>query len=337
MGPRRGDKARALLLQGEGRAAARVQAPGRAPPRRPRLSHWKELALGWHTWGHRRMTLHPHAPGGRAAGLPGPPLALLVALAVAAALGACGLKTPPQPLSEVLPATSGVQAWQREGDVIIAWNPPSPSSKARYGGLRGYALWVQARPLLCPDCPPESPRRVHLQAGDPALHAEAGRVFYRWPLGPQAGQLSLRVSTRYGIGQGPASPVVRVMRAGAIPVPALHWRWVGGQAGGARAVQFYWPAVQERIVQVIGSDAVPREQVLDYRANLYRRVPPAAYPLLPLNPRPLTTAHFIVPPLQSGPASATGAEAYELRFVDQFGNEGPPSPEAQVPLAGQRP
>lgn len=253
-------------------------------------------------------------------------------------LSACGLKTPPQPLSEVLPAPTGVHAWQRDGGVIVRWGPPTPKQREKYGGVRGYELWIQARPLLCPDCAPATPRRVRVVATDPALHGEAGALFYGWQLGPQVGELTVRVSTRFGIGQGPASKPVRVVRAGAIPTPVLHWRWEGGTAAsGPRLVQFYWPAVQERIVQFIGTDAVPREHALNYRANLYRRVPPADWPTLPLNPTPVTASHLTVPPLQSGSSHGAKTEAYQLRFVDQFGNEGPPSAEVRVPLSGREP
>ena len=65
-------------------------------------------------------------------------------------------------------------------------------------------------------------------------------------------------------------------RAGPIPRPSLAWQWAGGSTGGgARSVQFYWQAVRERTVQVIGKDAQPHERIETYRANLYRRLPPA--------------------------------------------------------------
>lgn len=277
------------------------------------------------------------APGGLSDRTPGPFRVWLLALALCAALSACGLKTPPKPLSEVVPPTADVGAWQRERDIIVSWLPPSPNQEEKYGGLRGYELWFQPRPLLCLDCPPESPTRVRLKHDDPSLHLESGKVFYQRPLGPDVGQVNVRVSTWYGVGLGPGSEAVQVERAGAIPAPVLQWRWVIGPKGmPQRSVLFYWQAVQERIVQIIGRDAVPHEEVQDYRANLYRRVPPAPWPILPVNSEPITVAHWIVPPLGAPSPSSKAVEAFQLRLVDQFGNEGPPSLEVRIPLAGPK-
>ncbi|HKI98905.1 MAG TPA: hypothetical protein VKB51_10565 [bacterium] len=283
------------------------------------------------TTGHNRLPRWIAAVRRRRTGLP----LLLVALL---ALGACGLKTPPRPLSEVLPAPDGLRAWQREGAVIVSWQVPNAAALADFGGLRGFELWVQPRPLLCLDCVLPEPTRHRLPLDGAGLQVQGAQAYYALPLPADAGQLNLRVSTRFGLGLGPASAPVMVERAAEIPAPQLAWRWVGrGPDAGARSVQFYWPAVRERIVQMIGTDGLPREQVQDYRANLYRRVPPAPWPMQPLNGAPLPATHWIVPPLQAEfPAGAT-AEAYTLRFVDHFGNEGAASPEVLIPLTGRRP
>jgi hypothetical protein len=265
----------------------------------------------------------------------------LAACAVGLALGAlaaCGLKTPPRPLSEVLPPTAGLRAWQREAEVLVTWQLPEPAQQERFRGLRGFVLTVQERPELCPDCPPGPQREIALGAEAPALQRQGARVFYVLPFPAHAGRMSVGVRTRFGLGLGPAGALVAVERAGEIPVPALAWRWSGSsEAAGARSVQFYWEARQERIVQVIGTDGQPRERVQFYGANLYRRVVPGPWPPLPLNAVPLQGASWIVPPLQAEfPKEATG-EAYQLRFVDQFGNEGAASAEVLIPLSGRRP
>jgi hypothetical protein len=266
------------------------------------------------------------------------PPALAAVMGLALALGACGLKTPPRPLTSVLPAPAEVHAWQREAQVIVAWRLPEPGLQERYHGLRGFELWVQSRPLLCVECPPSEPKRLSLPLSAPGLQRQGSLVFYPLPLAPDVGALGVQVLTRFGLGLGPPSEAARVERVGTIPLPALAWQWEGGSEGaGARSVLFYWRPARERIVQMIGTDAQPHERVQYYRANLYRRVPPAPWPPLALNDAPLETNHWVVPPLQAEFPPGATAEAYTLRFVDQFGNEGPASPEVLVPLSGRRP
>ena len=265
--------------------------------------------------------------------------AALCALALAlSGTVACGLKTPPRPVSEVLPPTAGVRAWQREESVVVNWQMPDVTQQERYGGLLGFELSLQAWQRLCLDClaPATVRQRVPLRA--PGLTRQGAMLFYTIPLAADVGRLFLQVHTRFGLGLGPPGTPVQVERADPMPVPDLSWRWAGGgQAGSARSVQFFWQIPRERIVQSIGTDGQPREHALYYRANLYRRVPPSQWSALPLNGQPLEQPQWIVPPLQAEfPPEATG-EAYRLRFVDQAGNEGPPSPELLIPLAGRRP
>ncbi len=269
------------------------------------------------------------------------PFWLVPLCALGMALGgtvACGLKTAPRPVSEVLPPTTGVRAWQREESVVVTWQMPDASQQERFGGLLGFELVLQARPRLCLDCPLPAPVRQRLPLRAPGLLRQGAVLFYTVSLAAQTGRVSLQVRTRFGLGLGPPGTLVQVERADEMPVPALSWRWAGGgEAGIARSVQFSWQTPRERIVQAIGTDGQPHERALYYRVNLYRRVPPESWPALPLNGQPLVEQQWIVPPLQAEfPPDATG-EAYVLRFVDQHGNEGAPSPEVLIPLAGRRP
>jgi len=266
-------------------------------------------------------------------------LACVLACGLALALAAgCGLKTPPRPLSEVLPPPAGVRAWQREAMLQVAWQLPDAAQQERYRGVRAFDVRVRARPLLCVECPLKLSleRRVALQ--DEALERQGGWVFLELPWPAEAGRAAVEVRTRFGLGLGPPSASVVVEAAGPIPAPALAWRWAGAATGpGARSVQFYWEPARERVVQSIGPDGQPRERVQTYRVNLYRRVAPAAWPALPINGEPIPGAERTVPPLQAEfPPDASG-EAFRARFVDQFGNEGPPSPEVVIPLEARRP
>jgi hypothetical protein len=324
---RRGDKAARVLLHVRGlrpRAFSLPEGPGGGAAGH-RAVEGRTCRVPSRTRGHYRLPPRAAAACG-----------LAVLLGTLVAPGACGLKTAPRPLDRVLPPTDGVRTWQREGDAIVAWVAPGELQLTRYHGLRGFELWLQPRPLLCLECALPEPRRVKLPASGAPLRQQGSSFFYALPLDAEVGQLTVRVSTRFGLGLGPPSPPAVLERAAAIPRPRLDWQWAGAGAG-ARSVLFYWQAVQERIVQVIGTDAQPRERTKYFRANLYRRLPPADWPPLPLNGEPLQTAHWVVPPLQAEFPPGTTDEGYSLRFVDQFGNEGPPSPEVLIPLSGRRP
>jgi hypothetical protein len=255
---------------------------------------------------------------------------------------ACGLKTPPRPLSEVLPPPTGVRAWQRESALVVSWLLPDSKAQEKFGGVRGFELELSERPRLCPQCPASAPRELALSNDSTALQRQGTRLLHALPLAETAGRVSVRVRTRFGLGLGPYAAPAVVERAGPIPAPTLSWRWSGGgqggaPVGGARSVQFFWEPPQESIAPLPGQEGPLRARPQTYRANLYRRVPPAPWPPLPLNPAPLEEATWTVPPLQAEfPPEATG-EAYLLRYVDRFGNEGAASPEVLIPLAGRRP
>lgn len=269
------------------------------------------------------------------------PPGLLVALLVLPAFTGCGLKTAPRPLSEVMKPTADVEARQRGDEVLVSWLAPDGGQVERFDRLEGFDLWVQARPMLCLECPPQSPARVELEGDDPALVQQGARYYYALRLPPDAGRLSVDVRTRFGVGTTPAGIPAIVERAADIPAPELRWRWVGRPEGAeqpanSRSVQFYWEAPRERIVQVIDATGRPWERVVQYRANLYRRVAPEPWPLQPLNGAPLEVTQWIVPSLQPDFPDDAAGEAYELRYVDRFGNEGPPSPEVLIPLPEDR-
>lgn len=279
----------------------------------------------------RRVQPLPHRHGRRPPAHVRPPAGpLLAALALALLAGGCGYRTPPRPLSEVIPPTADVRAWQRGDDVVVAWAAPDRARQGRYDGVTGYVLVIGIEPLLCPQCPPGEPRTVAVAGDDPALVAQGGTLYYHLPWPADAGRLRIQVRTRYGLGPSPPGKAVVVERAGDIPPPELHWRRVGG--GGASApLQFYWEARRERIVQIIGADGRPRERIVHYRANLYRRTPPQPWPPAPLNGRPLTETAWQVASLGASLPPTVPGEDYVLRYVDQFGNEGPPSEPVRIP------
>ncbi len=186
----------------------------------------------------------------------------------------------------------------------------------RFGGVKGYRLVLERSPLFCTECPPEQRGQVTLAATDKALVFEAGRYFFRLAdqqAAPAGFLLKVGVVTLFGRGENVSTRPALLEPAGTIPAPLLMWR---PDAGGERLGRFFWTPVREGVEMVIGKDGRPRRRERTFRANLYRRTRDR-WPMHPQNAQPLTADHWVV--------GATGGGEYRLRWVDRFGNEGPPS------------
>jgi hypothetical protein len=281
--------------------------------------------------------------------------ALLAALGIG--LSACGVQTPPRPASSLLPPMENVQARRQPEGALLSWPAPDVELAQRYGGVTGFRLLVEDLPLLCGACPPTERRTVALRAGSEALEAQGGRIFHRMALSDDDALVRIRVVTEYGIGLGRPSRPVTLEALAKVPVEPLHWERVryppgaepagtapaatpgtsppagaAASAGGTQAVRLYWEPRRERVISVIQSDGQATERDEYYRGNLYRRVPPAPWPLAPLNVKPLAVPQLILPLFRSGQAGRGATAEFTLRLVDHFGNEGPPAPPITVPL-----
>jgi len=112
-----------------------------------------------------------------------------------------------------------------------------------------------------------------------------------------------------------------------IPRPELRWEWSARPGGSSSEeipeARLAWDTRQERIVRVMEPGVPPREQVLLFRANLYRRQPDRPWPLRPLNPEPLEATAWTEKPARAQIEAAGGALEYALRLVERSGGEGP--------------
>lgn len=274
-------------------------------------------------------------------------LALVIAAPLAA--GGCGFKTAPRPAVEALPPTGDFQVRQRGDALLVSWRAVEPEAAGRFGGVRGYRFVLQRHPVFCGVCPPESTRTVRVRADGKALRREGGRIAYRLSGRPGAGDTSgpgpallrVRMITLYGSGENrPTAPALLEPPA-PMAAPRLMWRWMDARqmpsglsaAPGLRVAQLYWKARREGVLRVIGSGGRPSERKVFLRANLYRRVPPAPWPLTPLNPEPLDTGRWRVTHSRGAGENAApepGGVEYVLRWIDRFGNEGPPSQAVRI-------
>ncbi|MEE8435470.1 MAG: hypothetical protein V3S64_11840, partial [bacterium] len=220
----------------------------------------------------------------------------------------------------------------------------------RFGGVRGYRFLLQRHPVFCGVCPPDSTRTVTvrtgtLQAGESGLRREGRRIIYRLSGEIGAGGsssggpalLRVRMVTLYGSGENRPTRPALLEPPAPMAAPRLMWRWTGAKQAqpgppGRREAQLYWTAKREGVLRVIGAGGRPREREIFLRANLYRRDAPAPWPLTPLNRQPLDTGRWSV--TQSGEAAALrapqGGVEYVLRWIDRFGNEGPPSAPVRI-------
>ncbi len=247
----------------------------------------------------------------------------------------CGLRTAPQPLSRLIPPPPGLRIWNRDGQVLVAWQPLSPRLVARWEGVVAYRLSVARLPLGCAECNPLDQHELALPPDSPELIQDPGATVYRFtPSGPPA-TWRVRVSVKFSGGFSTDSPPVFLDAVGTIPSQELLWERVGPQtlgADGNPAIRLYWRARRERIVHVVTATGGQLDQDLMYHVNLYRRVPPAAWPELPFNPKPLTGLFWMGPEPSSFSYPAARSVEYRLRLVDQLGNEGPASESVSIPI-----
>ena len=267
--------------------------------------------------------------------------ALLALLLPVLAAGACGKRTAPLPIAGTLPVPAGLKAWQREARVMVAWRVAPREQAERHDGLEGFELLVERLPLNCPACPPDERRELalplherkpeHRNSGNGAHMLEGGWAYFDFTPPPQPVTWRFRVAARFGAGTGRHSATVFLETPARVPAHRLMWEQAGGgkPVEGFRAVRLYWRPRRERIVRTITSERVMVKQDRFYRVNLYRRASGGAWPLRPLNVHPVETGQLV---LRVADAEAV---AFHLRLVDQFGNEGPPSPPVSIAPAAE--
>ena len=267
--------------------------------------------------------------------------ALLVVLLPVLAAGACGKRTAPLPIAGTLPVPAGLKAWQREARVMVAWRIVVGEQAEGHGGLEGFELLVERLPLNCPACPPDERRELALPlherkpahgiGGDSAYMLQGGWAYFDFTPPPQPVTWRFRVAARFGAGTGRHSATVFLETPARVPAHRLRWEQAGGgkAAEGFRAVRLYWRARRERIVRTITNERVMVQQDRFYRVNLYRRAAGGVWPQRPLNVHPVEAGQLVVR------VADAEAVAFQLRLVDQFGNEGPASPPVSIAPAGE--
>lgn len=251
------------------------------------------------------------------------------------ALGACGRRTLPVPVGSLLPVPGGLAAWQRESQALVSWRVPGVDSTGSQGGLEAFVLSIDRLPLNCRSCPADESRELALplheetESGSESLALEGGRAIYRFPLPAPAATWRIRVAARLGNGQGPFSAPVFLQTPASVPAHRLRWA-PAQDSSGARGIKLYWLPRRERVVRVLTRQGAMVAQDRFFRANLYRREGKASWPLRPFNIQPLRTGQLIV----RAPGGRT--VEFQMRLVDQFGNEGPASPTISIGAGAQR-
>jgi hypothetical protein len=257
-----------------------------------------------------------------------------VVIGLAAAAGSCGKRTPPEPLTEAAPVPS-VSARQFGESILIGWNQPSPGRAARFDGLEGFVLTIDELPFDCLSCEPLRMREIRLDRGDASLVREAGRMLYlERPEDPRR-NWRIRVAYRFGDGRSLAS--VPVLVRGLEPIPQAVLRAELGplpspaEAPGAGGeARLTWEPPMERRVIAMTTGLPPAERILNYRANVYRRVPGEEWPHVPLNAQPVEGTSYVDRPSRETVTQAQGRFEYAVRWVNQAGGEGRPSEPIEI-------
>ena len=260
----------------------------------------------------------------------GPWIGICIAVGV---LSACGFRTNPIPATETIPVTADQRARFRDDSILISWKVPEPGLVSLRGEVKSYEVILRELPLACIDCPPVSTRHVVLTSGNPYLTLENPTLYYPWkPAGPPA-QWLVQVQTHFQSGDSLLGTALLVAEPNETPAPPLSFEPIKSSL----QVRLFWQPRQERVVHVFTSAGGHYDSPVYYRANVYRRLPPAPWPFTPLNPAPLDALEYLVQPPSSRARGGPDVSEYTIRLVDEFGNEGPAAPPLRFgPGAGGR-
>ena len=263
--------------------------------------------------------------------LPGRKSALLVVLLVVLLLSllgsACGVKSPPRPLADRVPAPRGLKLNQQGDQLLISWNAPSTAPETEEDtslnneAPAGYQLLITRLQLICPRCAPVSRQRVTLNSTEARRASHGSRIWYAHPLPKKQALWSVRLAARYLEGQTFYSDPQLLDTPISLPTPALN----GFRQPQAGRYQIHWPAYAAGVLYPLTPEGPQPRRQLWYRMNIYQRLRDEPWPLRPANPLPLTETTWEVALLPS-----LNPEAIEVqgRLVDRHGNES----HASVPL-----
>jgi hypothetical protein len=254
---------------------------------------------------------------------------LHLALAAVVVLAGCGLRTDPEPLSRQIPPPQDVRIWQRENSVVVSWRVPPAGVVALYGAASSFEVSIQRLPLGCLDCLPVSTRSVDLRPDAKPLIVEGERAYYQFEHAGPPASWSARVIARLRRGASARSALAFVEDSGTVPAHVIQWE---RQTEGEPTIRFYWNPRRERQVRVLTKTGGVIEQDLQYRANVYLRVPTAPWPQTPANPAPVEGLAWAIQETSLSKGGQVREIDAVLRLVDRFGNEGPPSAPIVVPL-----
>ncbi len=248
-------------------------------------------------------------------------------------LSACGLRTDPLPQSFMIPPTQDVRARFREDVILLSWQQPALEETRKLGAVQYYGVSVRRLPLGCAECSPLSRQDMRLRANSPGLTVEGQVVYFQWVPAGEPTQWLIQVRTRFEAAESAPSKPVLIEGVSSVPVHALAYEAMPN----SRQVRLYWEPRQERTQWVLTPGGGQVERPVTYRVNVYRRFPPAPWPLSPLNPAPLEALQYLVQPPASSAIGGAGQVEYSIRLMDSFGNEGALAPAVSLSFAAGAP
>ncbi|MFI5399680.1 MAG: hypothetical protein ACHQZQ_01340 [SAR324 cluster bacterium] len=210
----------------------------------------------------------------------------------------------------------------REDRILISWRVPDPGLVRLRGAVQSYEVIVRQVPLACLECRPQAAQHIVLNRDSPDLTVENPTVYYQYaPQGPPA-QWLIQVQTRFQSGNSRLGNALLVAESNETPVHSFSFEAIKSTL----QVRLFWQPRQARVVHIVTPEGGHYDRPVFYRANVYRRLPPAPWPLSPLNSTPLDTVEYLVQPPASGARGGPDLAEYTIRLVDEFGNEGPAAP-----------
>lgn len=279
---------------------------------------------------------------------------LLLTVVIGTMLISCGRRTRPVPKGRVLPKTLNFKVRVRPEGALLSWLDRSLEPVELHGGELGFRLLVELISPRCLECEPV--QNEELQLTEQQLRREFGQIFTLLPTRHEDVLYRVSIVTRFGRGENLPSPPLRFHPLVSLPAHQLHWEFPESagfndsptaiaragerpsQIPGATAVRLYWLRRSEGRFAVLGGAGPPVWRTRYFKANLYRRIippsvqppeSPAGWSYIPLNSKPISANFMEVPhPPKLGlnvQFSAGSRVEYQIRLVDQFGNEGPPS------------
>jgi len=254
---------------------------------------------------------------------------IFLILLLSSFLGGCGIKAAPVAPDSMIPApVSDLQAWLRDGKVLLRWKVPARNiDGSRLTDLFGFKVFRQTRPLASGPCEPcslafELVAKIDTEFPQGA-RLEKGMVFWQeTALRPQNEYTYfVQASNRYRSSSPESNRVKVLWDDPPAPPGKVHLRKED------RALEITWEPV---------SLLVDRREMIDFKGfNIYRRSEGEIFSLSPMNAEPIPDKRY-----WDGQVELGRQYSYEVRAVRNFHGtliEGPSSevvqgvPEKRIP------